>query len=165
MITIIQRQKYFNIIGYVFFIGVFLYTIIAITAKIEYWYLLILAGGYALASIGSGIMIVGRFIINRKITLLTVSSIVLFPITWVITCLIGIFSLIPYFIYNFKVLKKMKTAETIYEINEYIAKARILVWIGSAFLVLVFFSWPIIFGMQSDADEISAFDLNEGNYI
>lgn len=64
-------------------------------------------GGLLLGGLASGIMLFFNIIKRQKLHIKIILS-VFFPITFVFVCFFGILSLIPYEIYNFIVVKKIK---------------------------------------------------------
>lgn len=64
-------------------------------------------GGLLLGGLASGIIFFFDFIKRQKLYIKIILS-VFFPITFVFVCYFGILSLIPYEIYNFIVMKKIK---------------------------------------------------------
>lgn len=66
-----------------------------------------LGGGLLIGGLISGIFLFSNFIKNQKLFFKVVMC-VLFPITFMIVCLVGILSFIPYEIYNLFVIKNIK---------------------------------------------------------
>lgn len=66
-----------------------------------------LEGGLLIGGLFSGIFLFSNFVKHQKLFFKIIMC-VLFPITFMIICLVGILSFIPYEIYNFLVLKKYK---------------------------------------------------------
>lgn len=66
-----------------------------------------LGGGLLIGGLISGIFLFSNFIKNQKLFFKVVMC-VLFPITFMIICLVGILSFIPYEIYNLFVIKNIK---------------------------------------------------------
>jgi len=71
-------------------------------------------GGILVGGLISGIILFSNFIKNKKLFFKIILCI-LFPITFILICYIGILSFLPYEIYNFVVIRKLLKVQKKYD--------------------------------------------------
>lgn len=111
MITRQQRKFYAVIVGILFGLGMILYGGIAYFNDLTTVILFGILGGILLGGLASGIILFGRYMKQRRSTALIVLACVLAPVTMFVIMAVGMYGVIPYYIYNLVVIKRIKEGD------------------------------------------------------
>lgn len=111
MITRQQRKFYAVIVGILFGLGMILYGGLAFFSDMTRVIVYAVLGGILLGGLASGIILFGRFMKQRRSTALIVLACVLAPVTMLVIASVGVYGVIPYYIYNMVVLKRTKEGD------------------------------------------------------
>lgn len=114
-----KRKEYFVLTIVCFGMGFIIFGMMAVSNKellgITFNTCLVLllygfGGGVLVGGLISGIILFSNFVKNKKLFFKIIICI-LFPLTLILICYVGILSFLPYEIYNFIVMKKMSKRE------------------------------------------------------
>lgn len=129
MITRKQRQFYAITVGVIFALGNILYGGLALISNMTPVIVYAILGGMLPGGLASGIILVGRFMRQRKSTVLIVLACVLAPVTMLVIMAVGVYGVIPYYIYNLVLIKKTKAADIPQHTVQTAKRTKKTVWI------------------------------------
>jgi hypothetical protein len=132
-----KQRRFFAIFTGIFFMaGMLIYGPLALSGGLQPAFLFFLLGGVFFGGIASGGIFYGRFMARKNSVTLIVLSAVFFPVTLFVCVAAGIFSFIPYFIYNIVLYTHIKKYNDLSRLEQITRRAKTAAWVSIGCVLL-----------------------------